>query len=139
MTSPWKENAPKPPPEPEPAEPAQPGAALIQTGYSIFYPDGRVIYGQCKLPEKPGGQELRRMLSPMLDGADPERVNVWHGGTYTDMFVDEIGMLKGLARNEQATAIYRANVLEHEPNPPDPEDMPAIYGTAVLFGRKVWS
>lgn len=135
MVSPWYRPDPR---DPKPEQDADP-PPLIQTGYSIFYADGRVIYGQCKLPERPGYVALQQLLQPILDGALPERVNVWHDGKYTDMFVDEIGMLKGLDRNEAATAIYRANVLEHEDSPPAPEDMPAIYGTAVLFARKVWS
>lgn len=77
-----------------------------------------------------------------------------------DMFVDDSGapMLlewqdvactkaaltrkgKGLPRNEAATAIYRrATILGRTAikYDGDPETLPAIYGPAVLFDRRVW-
>ena len=74
---------------------------------------------------------------------DPEHVRVWHQGRYLDMFVDETGALEGLPVNERATAIYHANVLEHDPDGPDAQeirngDAPMIYGDAVLFLEPVW-
>lgn len=67
-----------------------------------------------------------------------EHVTVWHEEHYTDMFVDETGVLKGLPVNLVATKIYQANVMAHETNPPDPRDMPMIHGDAILFNRRVW-
>ena len=67
-----------------------------------------------------------------------EHVNVWYDNHYTDMFVDETGVLKQLPVNPKATAIYRANVLAHAVNPPNPEEMPPIHGDAILFEKKVW-
>lgn len=84
-----------------------------------------------------GYDALRALLTPLLDGGNLERVNVLHGGIYTDMFVDEIGLLKQLPRNEPATAIYRNNWLTQHPGT-DPEVLPAIYGAAVLFEARVW-
>jgi hypothetical protein len=52
------------------------------------------------------------------------------------MFVDETGVGR-LPRNEAATAIYRNNWLTQHPSVPA-ESISAIYGTAVLFARRVW-
>jgi hypothetical protein len=72
------------------------------------------------------------------DGAEyPEHVSVLFKGAPADMFVDETGVLKGLPRNEAATAIYRANWLKQHPEQ-DPEALPHIAGTAVVTGRRIW-
>jgi hypothetical protein len=68
---------------------------------------------------------------------DLERVRVFHDGAYTDMFVDDESIGKGLPVNEAATAIYRCNVLTHDKRA-KAEDLPKIYGPAVLFSREVW-
>lgn len=98
--------------------------------YRILYSDGREVTKQVELP---GDNERRitptaeqrkrwaivRELTQVIIGADNEveHVNVWHDGKYLDMFVDEQGVLKALPLNQKATAIYRANVLAHEPDP----------------------
>ena len=66
-----------------------------------------------------------------------EHVNVWHQGSYTDMFVDETGALKGLPVNAEASEIYHANVKAHFPEEATGE-MALIYGDALLFRQKVW-
>lgn len=72
-----------------------------------------------------------------------ERVRVFLGaagdGYYTDMFVDETGgpAHKNLPVNEEATAIYENNWLQHRPGEPLPHGG-KIHGTAVLFGEPVW-
>lgn len=74
---------------------------------------------------------LRGVIEPLLDGQEMEHVTVLYEDQRRDMFVDGRGMLKGLARNETATAIYRANWLKHHPG--NPEALEWIAGTAVLF------
>jgi hypothetical protein len=109
----------------------------MPTTFTILHADGSSETRSAELAAEPGFDALDQLLRPLLDGGDLEHVNVFHDGRYTDMFVDEIGMLKGLPRNEAATAIYRNNTLVHVPGT-NPESLPAIYGTAVLFNRKVW-
>lgn len=90
-----------------------------------------------QLADDPGYPALKAIVEPFLDGGDLEHVTVLHDGKRTDMFVDECGSLKGLPRNEPATSIYRNNWLTQHPKE-DPESLPAIYGPAVLFSRRVW-
>lgn len=58
-------------------------------------------------------------------------------GYYTDMFVDEHSVEKGLPINPLATRIYENNWLVHRPGEPFPHEG-KIHGTAVLFHDKVW-
>jgi len=83
----------------------------------------------------------------MAFGVSLERVRVladFEGGVNyqpTDMIVDEDFREKRLPRNEYATTIYRrATMLGRTPvrTPSDPEMLPDILGTAVLFDRRVW-
>jgi hypothetical protein len=90
------------------------------------------------LPDEPGLDELRTLLTPLLNGGEMEHVSVLYRGRAADMFADENGVEKRLARNEEATAHYRRCSMYLEPEA-DPEQFPAIYGPAVLFERKVWS
>lgn len=96
------------------------------------------------LPRDPGYDRLKVLLGPILgEGRWLERVAVladFDGGTDfkpSDMFVDEDGHDAGLPRNEAATVIYRRNWLIQHPST-DPETMPHIVGTAILFDRRVW-
>lgn len=91
------------------------------------------------LAEKPTFDAIGTAVEPLLGFSmlDTERVNVFQAGSYTDLFVHDSGALLGLPRNERATAIYRHNVLAHEPGT-DPESLPAIYGPAVLSSRRIW-
>lgn len=88
-------------------------------------------------PEAPGYRFLVEKLGPLIRG-DIERVNVFWEGRYTDMFVDEVGQLKGLDHNEAATAIYRNNWLTHQDPKADPDSLPSVVGVAVLVSRQVW-
>ena len=58
-------------------------------------------------------------------------------GEWTDMFVDEMGALRRLPRNDAATRIYRNGFLSKRPDD-DPEKLPYIAGPAVVFLRPVW-
>lgn len=58
---------------------------------------------------------------------------------YRDLFVNEMGQIRRLPRNELATKMYRNNVLVHDPTRfPLPEALPWIAGPAVLFRERVW-
>lgn len=109
----------------------------MQTAITIFRIGQAPESAEVDLPERPPFHTIRAAVLDFLDGADPERVNVFHEGRYTDMFVDEDGIKKGLPVNEAATAIYRNNTLTHVPGT-DPESLPFVYGPAVLMSRRVW-
>jgi hypothetical protein len=96
------------------------------------------------LPNEPNYKQLEAVIRPLLDGADLEHVNVladFNGGSDyrpADMFVDEIGLIKRLPRNEAATRIYRRATLLNNPAI-EPERLSFIAGVAILFERKVWT
>ena len=87
-----------------------------------------------------------RLAVSQVTGDPVERVRVFadfYGGkkySYLDMFVNEEGGIEPdpLPVNVAATAIYRFNVLFHEPGKVEAEDMPVIFGHAVLFEKRVW-
>ena len=114
----------------------------------IMRPDAPHETREVAFKGAPDYRQLDALLRPILDGADLEHVTVLASFTgeppyeRADMFVDEMSALKQLLRNEAATLIYRrASMMGRtgRPAPADPEDIPAIYGPAVLFERRVWS
>jgi hypothetical protein len=95
----------------------------------------------------PTYEELKAVVKPLLDGQDLECVRVLasldNNPPYQvlHMFVGESSALDGLPRNEAATTHYRRATmlgLAPAPTPSDPEEIPAIYGPAVLFEKPVW-
>lgn len=107
------------------------------TSYTVYRVGRDPETAEADIPEQPGYDALKSIIVPLLDGAPLEHVTVLHEGDRRDMFVDECGAINGLPRNDAATAIYRNNWLTQHPST-NPEDMPAIYGTAILFSRRVW-
>lgn len=107
------------------------------TTMTIMRPGAEPEERAIELAAEPGYRTLDAILRPLLDGHDLEHVTVLHSGQRADMFVDEMSAVKGLPRNEAATAIYRNNWLTQHPGE-DPERLPAIYGPAILFNRRVW-
>lgn len=108
------------------------------TEYTIIRANGDEEVHSVQLPAEPDFFQLKAIIQPIIgERNDFEHVGVLHNDVRTDMFVDEMGRLKGLPRNERATAIYRHNWLSKHPDT-NPELMPAIVGTAVLFARRVW-
>lgn len=109
----------------------------MMTKFTIYWvgrePETRVA----GMPEKPGYLELARLIRPILDGKHMEHVTVLHQGRRADMFIDEGSAVDDLPRNEAATAIYRTIGMADHPSW-DADEFPAIYGTAVLFDRRVW-
>lgn len=119
----------------------------METKYRIIRPGQPDAVCNVDLPKQPGYCRLREIIEPLLDNNNMEHVNVWadfKGGQKfeaLDMFVDDMGLLKGLPRNEVATTLYRrANQLgmTQAPKAADPEMLNGIVGTAILFNRRVW-
>jgi hypothetical protein len=110
---------------------------ITEVAYTIFRPGMPPMFGAVAWPDEPGYDRIRMLIEPLLEGAHLEHVSVLHEGRRADMFVDDEGRLKHLPRNEEATAIYRAAALSREPDR-DPETIPFIAGTAILFDRRVW-
>jgi hypothetical protein len=98
-----------------------------------------------ELPERPGFHEIDDLVKLLIPGCQNiEHVSVladFAGGlnfVLADMFVDELGHMKHLPRNENATAIYRRNaMIKHSVT--DAESLSWIAGVAVLFQRIVWT
>lgn len=110
----------------------------IATTYLVFRPGMEPSTGTMLLPHKPSYHELRVAVEPFLEGGRMEHVAVLYQNQHADMFVDEIGIQKGLARNDRATDIYRAAAMRRDPRLA-PEQLACIYGPAVLFtNRLVW-
>ena len=119
---------------------------LIDTDYLLIQPNSHLTPGMVQWPMEPGYDAISQLVTPLLDGAQLEHVRVWltpdykpnQAGAYTDMFVDDMGLLKGLPINSLATKIYRANILTHDPKLAATMELPFIHGPAVLFSRRVW-
>ena len=109
---------------------------MINTQFTILRADGTEEVRTERMNATPGYMVLQVLLKPILGCEYAERVKVLHDGQRLDLFVDEVGAVKRLPRNEKATAIYRNAVLTLEPGA-DPESLPPIYGDAVLFARRV--
>ena len=108
---------------------------------TIFYADGRTESIEADIPQTPGYDNLKTILDPIFGALSWEHVTVLHDNRIMDMFVDECGHLKGMPRNEAATAIYRNATMSGRTGmgiPSDPEMLPFIVGTAVLFDQRVW-
>lgn len=108
------------------------------TSLKILYPDGTEKVEETDLPPRPSLELIQKVLTPHFGRAYTEHVRILdEEGKYTDMFVDEDGLTKGLPRNEKATEQYRRNWLKQHPGT-DPERLAFIVGPAVVFDRRVW-
>jgi hypothetical protein len=114
----------------------------------IIPPDDEPYNAVWELPDTDKPNELYRALKAKVEditGPPMEHVNVFSNFQfgefrYRDMFVNELGHLTDpkLPLNRLATAIYRNNVLTHEPGRFQADELPTIVGAAVLFEGKVW-
>lgn len=104
----------------------------MATHYEIIRPDGTRTMEVVDWDDNPGYDRLKLLIDPLLSGAWLEHVTVLYNGQRRDMFVDENGHGKDLPYNDEATKIYRNNWLTQHPDV-DPDSMPYIVGTAVLF------
>ncbi len=106
--------------------------------YRVFPTDDSAVKtGSVEWDAEPGFDAINKLVQPLIGGGHIEHVAVLHDGQRRDMFVDEEGRLKGMKRNERATAIYRTAWLSRNPGA-DAEQLPHIAGPAVLFTRRVW-
>ncbi len=108
----------------------------IATRYELLRHDGSRLIVSISFPYKPSLVAIRDLITPLLGGRF-ERVSVLHESTRCDMFVLEDGHRRMLPRNEQATRVYRHNVLSRKPHV-NPESLHWIAGPAVLFDRVIW-
>jgi hypothetical protein len=111
----------------------------IPTTYRVFGETGVVADHAILMERKPLYDELRSLIEPHLDGAAAMHVRVLcpHLNAWTDMFIDAVGAIKGLPRNDAATKIFRYASLSKHPDD-DPEKLPYIAGPAVVFLRSIW-
>jgi hypothetical protein len=111
----------------------------IPTKYQVISETGTYVEHEVLMDKKPLYNDLRGLVEPHLGGSRLMHVRVLCPliGEWTDMFVDEMGALRRLPRNEKATSIYRNGFLAKRPDD-DPETLPYIAGTAVVFLRPVW-
>lgn len=110
----------------------------MKTTYTVYRPGQDPVETAIDMGAEPGYAELKALITPLLDGEPLEHVHVLlTDGTRSSMFVDECGRNRGLQRNEAATRIYRNNVMTNQPET-QPESMPAIYGPAIVFSRRMW-
>src|ERR1700733_9894802 len=110
----------------------------MKTVYHVYRVSATPETHEVEWPNAPSFKTIDALIRPLLDDNYLEHVSVLHNGKRVDMFVDEEGRVKGLPRNEAATAIYRNNWLTQHPGT-DPESLAFIVGTAVLFDRIVWT
>ena len=105
------------------------------TEYTVYHPSGRIEHGSVDWPEQPGWDLMRPFFAQFIKGW-PEHVNVLFNTEARDMFVDDESALIGLPWNEAASKIYQAASVRRGMKE---EDLPSIYGPAVLFpNRRVW-
>jgi hypothetical protein len=111
----------------------------VPTKYRVIPETGSFADHEIMLEKKPVYADLRGVVEPHLGGANLMHVRVLCPllGAWTDMFIDEMGALKRLPRNDAATTIYRNGFLSKNPDD-DPEKLPYIAGPAVVFFRPVW-
>jgi hypothetical protein len=111
----------------------------IPTTYRVFTEEGTSADHEILMGERPVYDELCTVVEPHLGGARLMHVRVLCPilGKWTDMFIDDMGALKRLPRNDAATRIYRNGFPPKHPDD-DPEKLPYIAGPAVVFLRPVW-
>ncbi len=109
----------------------------METTLHIYRPDQDVEIQKVDIPKEPGYQILKEIIEPLLDNQMMEHVNVLFLNQHADMFVDENGLARMLPRNDKATEIYRSNYMKQYPET-NPESLPCIVGTAIVFSRRVW-
>ncbi len=111
---------------------------MSPTVYHVLRYDGSRETRRVDWPEFPGYLLIKSLIEPIVGGR-LEHVTVLYENRRADMFVNEYGhrFIPPLPRNWAATAIYRTNWLEQHASC-EPEELPTIAGTAVLFERIIW-
>ena len=112
-------------------------AVPISTLLHIIEPDAPTIGDMTvMLPETPDLEVLNAVLRPLIGGAFVH-VHIAAEDGLRDMFVHETGEIDRLPVNPVASQLYRAGLLTSNLDT-RPDDLPPIYGTAVVFTRRVW-
>jgi hypothetical protein len=122
----------------------------MKTAYTIYHHGGAQERGEIDWPDEPGYDRIKKLVEPLIEGPiehvtvlDPSKIDadeIDPRADRRDLFVDELGHVRKTGpkpRNDAATTIYRANWMRMHPTQ-DPESLPFIAGTAVLFDRIVW-
>jgi len=114
------------------------------TAYTVLRTDGTPpLEDEVDWPDAPSLEQIHALVDPLLGDGEPlEHVTVLYRGARSDMFVSEVGKVHLTRRpplpvNDRATRIYQRAWLETHPEE-DPNTLPTIAGTAVLFHRRVW-
>jgi hypothetical protein len=110
---------------------------LVRTVFDVIRVSGPIETHDVYWPRNPGYSKLAATIRPILNGSHLEHVSVIYKKRRADMFVDDEGRTAGLPRNDRATAIYREWSMSQR-RYDDPEDIPWIAGTAIIFHRLVW-
>lgn len=120
------------------------GSTTLKTSYLIFRPGSEEPeVAEVDWPREPGYHRIKALVEPLLGENEPlEHVSVLYNERPTDMFVSEMGAIALATRgplpvNRAATEIYRAWSMKRRPGD-NPETLPHIAGTAVVFQRQVW-
>ena len=111
----------------------------MKTVYTIIQPTGPEVETSVDWPNDPGYDLIKRLVLPILKfrrkEANLEHVSVLYQGQRADMFVDDMSAIEGLPPNPRATAIYHAASKAAGISTGNASQ---IYGTAIVFHRKVW-
>jgi len=111
--------------------------------YTTYHVGEEPVRNAVEVPITFGFDGIRSLVQGIIGKDEPiEHVNVWAPDGPRDMFVSELGHVRlstrePLPRNEAATTLYRAASLARQPKQ-DPERLPWIAGSAVVFDQKVW-
>lgn len=112
---------------------------VINTDPSIVHADYEIDW-----PPKPGIDLINKLVKPLLNDSWIEHVSVLYDfhnvGKLepSDMFVDEIGALKSLPINREATLIYHTFTNDRRKPKSPLTNLAFIYGTAIIFERRIW-
>ena len=110
----------------------------METKVTIYATTGPRQSAVFDLPAIPTTAELRAVVEPLLDGGAMDRMAVWDGMMFVDMFVDRNAAAKQLPLNQRATEIARAEALAFHKPTPLADTLPAVHGPAVVFARPVY-
>lgn len=115
---------------------------MLETTFTV-YPAmiGTITEHVVMMGHQPHYDDIRAVVAPFLNDDHFEQVTVVWNDIVTDMFVGETSAASQ-PRNVIASQIYRANAIGRafveDRISLDPDSLPPICGTAVLFHRRIW-
>jgi hypothetical protein len=96
----------------------------------IIHPDGREeLWTQTALPNL---AEMQKIVGGYIELVRVLRQDIEDRNEYTNIIVNDEGLLNGLPRNQRATDLYLANVRRQFPDHPEP------WQAAADEDRKKW-